>query len=85
MENNKFYQVFQRGKGVGYFRKKDAAEEYAQQFHSNIEGHPYPVTIKEMCFLDGVWNDSGGEEEPNENLEKRWLDESDTTSECGGV
>ncbi len=80
MKNNKFYQVFHRGHGVGFFLKKSEAQKYANEFFTEIEGYSYPVEIREMEFLDEDLNDKQ-ESEPDID----WWDTHDTTSENGGV
>ena len=80
--SDKFYQVFHRGHGVGFFREKSNAEKYAKEFHTNIEGYTYPVEIRELDFLDKEIEDDLLKSEFNW---KAWEDEHDTTSENGGV
>jgi hypothetical protein len=51
---DKFYQVFHGNSSVGFFRDREKAEKYANQFMHNIEGHYYNVSIKELDFLDNM-------------------------------
>ena len=76
-----FYQVLQKDSSVGFFKEKKAAEKYAKQFKTNIQG--YDLRIREMSFLDDI-------EEEDQDLDldmdwDAWQDEHDTTSENGGV
>ena len=81
-ESNKFYQVFQKDSSVGFFKEKKAAEKYAKQFKTNIQGYDYPIVIREMSFLDDVEEED--QQDPDMNC-GTWQDEHDTTSENGGV
>tara|TARA_R100000008_G_C3584917_1_gene171463 strand:- start:1794 stop:2036 length:243 start_codon:yes stop_codon:yes gene_type:complete len=47
-----FYQVFHRGRSVGFFLNKKYAEVYAKSFSPLIEGQDYKIEIKKMDFLD---------------------------------
>jgi hypothetical protein len=80
-ESNKFYQVFQKDSSVGFFKEKKAAEKYAKQFKTNIQGYDYPIEIRKMSFLDDIEEE---DQDPDMNC-GAWQDEHDTTSENGGV
>ena len=83
-ESNKFYQVLQKDSSVGFFKEKKAAEKYAKQFKTNIQG--YDLRIREMSFLDDIEEED--QDRPNPVIDMdwdTWQDEHDTTSENGGV
>jgi len=51
---DKFYQVFHGNSSVGFFKHKENAEKYANQFMSNIQGYDYKVEVRELDFLDNL-------------------------------
>ena len=50
MSKNIFYQVMQRGNGVGYFMDKSKALKYIEAFNTKVE--IAPLKIVEKQFLD---------------------------------
>ena len=67
MKEEVFYQVMHKGRGVGFFKTKEAAERCASEFKNNIEGYSYPVEIVAREFLDDNYI-KPDEEEGNFNL-----------------
>ena len=57
MENKKFYEVTHKGRHAGFFKTKEAAENYAKEFNTNIEGASYPVEIITRDFLDSMYTE----------------------------
>ena len=84
-ESDKFYQVFQKDTSVGFFKEKKAAQEYAEQFKSNIQGYDYPIVIREMSFLDGVEEEEEEDGQGSPMNWDDWCDDNDSTSQWGGV
>tara|TARA_Y100000310_G_scaffold343745_1_gene452820 strand:+ start:1674 stop:1937 length:264 start_codon:yes stop_codon:yes gene_type:complete len=85
-ESNKFYQVFQKGRSVGFFKEKKVAQKYAEQFRTDIEGYDYPVKIKEMSFLDEQHEEQNMDSSEFSDMNwDAWRDDNDCTSEHGGV
>ena len=52
MNNNIFYEVVQNGRGVGFFKKLENAEQYADGF--NTKTKVLAVKIIKRYFLDDI-------------------------------
>ena len=57
--NNKFYEVLHKGKSAGFFRTRKAAKKCADEHYPYVEGYSYSVEIKELSFLDDMWDTDG--------------------------
>ena len=55
MKREVFYEITHRGRTAGFFKTREAAERYAGEFRSEIEGGLYPVEIITREFLDYNW------------------------------
>ena len=63
MKEETFYEVTHKGRGVGFFKTKEAAEKCAAEFENNIEGYSYPVEIVVRDFLDNNYIEADEEKD----------------------
>ena len=56
-KKNTFYQVTHKGASVGFFKSKENAEKYSEEFCQNIGGYSYPIKIIKKSFLDYMFEE----------------------------
>ena len=70
MKREVFYEITHRGRTAGFFKTREAAERYAGEFRSEIEGGLYPVEIITREFLDHNYTEDNEDNEDNFNWDE---------------